>query len=56
MKATSSQQYRQIRGVKRQAADAACDNCGHTWWSVNPAIRAQARRLDVSRKKAKQRA
>lgn len=48
--ATSSQQYRTIGGKKRQVADAVCDRCGHTWWSVNPEIRRQARRMDAAHK------
>lgn len=50
--ATSSQQIKMIGGRKRQAADAVCANCGHTWWSVNPVIRALARKQDVERKVA----
>lgn len=47
--ATSSQQFRMIGGKKRQVADAICTNCGHTWWSVNPAIRKLAREADAKR-------
>lgn len=50
--ATSSQQMRIIKGKKRQVADVACDHCGHTWWSVHPAIKKAARALDAARKGA----
>lgn len=50
--ATSSTQYRVISGRKRQVADVVCNSCGHTWWSVNPKLRAQARQLDAERKSA----
>lgn len=48
---TSSQQQRRIRGRTRQTADAVCNACGHTWWSVHPVVRAIARKLDVEREK-----
>lgn len=48
--ATSSQQYRMIGGRRQQAADAVCNECGHTWWSISPVIRALARKLDVERR------
>lgn len=48
--ATSSQQYRQVRGKRRQVADIVCDNCGHQWWSIHPQARALARQEDAKRK------
>ena len=50
--ATSSQQMRVVKGRKRQVADVACDCCGHSWWSVHPAVRAMARAADKARKDA----
>lgn len=47
--ATSSQQYRYVKGYKRLLADVTCDGCGHSWWSVHPAIRAMARKADEAR-------
>lgn len=47
--ATSSQQYRQIKGKRRQVADVVCNQCGHQWWSVSPVVRAMARKLDRQR-------
>ena len=49
LRATSSQQFRQIKGHRRQVADVECLVCGHTWWSVHPAIRALARAADKAR-------
>jgi uncharacterized protein with PIN domain len=48
--ATSSQQFRVIDRKRQQVADAVCNECGHTWWSVNPVIRALARQADTARK------
>jgi hypothetical protein len=50
--ATSSTQYRSMDGRLRQVADAVCGRCGHTWWSVSPAIRKLARDADKARKLA----
>lgn len=50
--ATSSTQYRMINGRRRQAADAVCNHCGNTWWSVNPRVRAMARAADAARRLA----
>jgi hypothetical protein len=47
--ATSSQQRRTIKGKLRAVADAVCNHCGHSWWSVHPAIRKLARELDKDR-------
>lgn len=49
VKATSSTQFRQVRGKKRQVADVICQNCGHSWWSVHPMARQQARQQDLAR-------
>jgi hypothetical protein len=48
--ATSSTQFRTIRGKRRAVADAVCGSCGNTWWSINPAIIAMARAQDKARK------
>lgn len=47
--ATSSQQMRTIKGRRRHVSDVTCDHCGHSWWSVHPAIRALARKADRAR-------
>jgi hypothetical protein len=36
----------------RVVADAVCNDCGNTWWSVNPRLRAMARAADIARKTA----
>lgn len=50
LKATSSQQFRQIKGHRRQVADVVCLVCGHSWWSVSAAVRKLAREADKARK------
>ena len=50
--ATSSTQFRMIGGRRRQAADVVCNNCDHTWWSVNPRVRAMAKAADAARRLA----
>lgn len=47
--ATSSQQMRKVKGVQKLHAEAICDHCGHSWWSVHPAIKALARKADKAR-------
>jgi RNase P subunit RPR2 len=49
LRATSSQQFRTMKGKRRQVADVVCLVCGHQWWSVHPAIRKQAREADKAR-------
>lgn len=47
--ATSSQQFRIVKGKRRQVADVVCDRCSHSWWSVHPVVRAMARKADAER-------
>jgi hypothetical protein len=47
--ATSYQQYRKVQGKKRLVADAVCNSCGHSWWSVNKAVLRLAREADRAR-------
>ena len=47
--ATSSEQYRTVKGKKRLVADVECMTCGHAWWSVSKIARRMAREADAER-------